>query len=143
MIVLDTNVVSESLKPKPDPAVIAWLDRQAPATLYLAAPSLAELLLGVELLPNGKRRQGLAAGLEQLIAAFFGPRILAFDGQAAKAYAFVVARARASGSGKGIAIIDAQIAAVATCNRYAVATRDAAPFRAAGLPVIDPWAPPV
>jgi toxin FitB len=140
MIVLDTNVVSESLKPKPDPNVIAWLDRQDPATLYLAAPSLAELLLGVELLPNGKRRQGLAAGLEQLIAAFFGPRILAFDGQAAKAYAFAVARARASG--KGMSIIDAQIAAVASCHRYAVATRDAPPFKAAGVPVVDPWLPP-
>lgn len=140
MIVLDTNVVSEALKPNPDPHVIAWLDRQEPETLYLATPSLAELLLGVALLPSGKRRQGLAAGLDQLIGAFFGPRILAFDGPAAKAYALAVARARAGG--KALAIIDAQIAAVATCHRYAVATRDAAPFEAAGVPVIDPRLPP-
>lgn len=127
MIILDTNVVSEPMRPNGDPAVLAWLDRQADESLYLTATSFAELLLGVEILPPGKRKKGLAAGLAEMIAGLFGSRILPFDESAAKRYASLV----------GVA--DGQIAAIAAAHGFAVATRDALPFRAVGVPVINPW----
>jgi predicted nucleic acid-binding protein len=137
MIVLDTNVVSEPMKPSADPTVQAWLDRQVAETLYLTATSLAELLVGIEILPSGRRKDGLAAALAELMAVLFGPRILPFDQQAAIAYAPVVSRARAAGT--IISVADGQIAAIAAARGFTIATRDTAPFVAAGLPVINPW----
>jgi toxin FitB len=137
MIVLDTNVVSEPMKPHGNPSVQAWLDRQVAETLYLTATSLAELLVGIEILPDGKRRVGLAAALADLVARLFDSRVLPFDQQAAVAYAPIVSRARAGG--KIISVADGQIAAVAAVRGFIVATRDAEPFVAAGLPVINPW----
>ena len=137
MIVLDTNVVFEPMKPSADPTVQAWLDRQVAETLYLTATSLAELLVGIEILPSGRRKDGLAAALAELMAVLFGPRILPFDQQAAIAYAPVVSRARAGGT--IISVADGQIAAIAAARGFTIATRDTAPFVAAGLPVINPW----
>ena len=137
MIVLDTNVVSEPMRPSADSTVQAWLDRQVAETLYLTATSLAELLVGIEILPSGRRKDGLAAALAELMAVLFGPRILPFDQQAAIAYAPVVNRARASGT--IISVADGQIAAIAAARGFTIATRDTAPFVAAGLPVINPW----
>jgi toxin FitB len=85
MILLDTYVVSEPIRRHPDRRVLHWLDAQAIETLYFATISLAELLLGVENLPVGKRRTALAAALEQQIADLFGDRIIAFDIAAAEA----------------------------------------------------------
>ena len=137
MIVLDTNVISEPMRPHGSPAVRTWLDRQVAETLYLTATSLAELLVGIEILPRGKRKEGLATALAELVGTLFGSRILPFDQQAAAAYALVVGRARAAGT--IISVADGQIAAIAAVHGYSIATRDAAPFRAAGLLVIDPW----
>ncbi|HTX41315.1 MAG TPA: type II toxin-antitoxin system VapC family toxin [Acidobacteriaceae bacterium] len=137
MIVLDTNVVSEPMKAHGDPRVRAWLDRQAIETLYLTATSLSELLTGVEMLPEGRRRQGLAAALNELLEKLFGSRILPFDKQAAVAYAQMASRARAEG--KALSVADGQIAAIAAVQGFAVATRDAGPFVAAGVRVINPW----
>ena len=137
MIIVDTNVVSEPMKAGADPAVAAWLDRQAAETLYLTAVNLAELLVGVETLPAGRRKSGLRAGLAELVTSLFGPRILPFDAEAAKTYATLVARARSAGH--VIAVADGQIAAIAATHGFMVATRDVAPFEAAGVKVIDPW----
>ena len=137
MILLDTNVVSEPMRPKPDRNVLAWLDAQVSESLYLSTVSLAELLLGIESLPSGKRRKVLAAALDQQIIALFGERIVPFDVGAAETYAGIVTRARRYGH--PIALADAQIAAIAACRRFTVATRDEAPFEAAGVPVINPW----
>lgn len=137
MIVLDTNVVSEPMRNHGNPAVEAWLDRQTAETLYLTATSLSELLVGIEMLPAGKRKHGLDAALTELMARLFGSRILAFDHNAALAYAHVVCRAR--GKGHAISVADAQIAAIAAIHGFTVATRDTAPFIAAGVCVIDPW----
>jgi predicted nucleic acid-binding protein len=120
-----------------NPNVRAWLDRQVAETLYLTATSLAELLVGIEVLPSGKRKEGLAAALADLMATLFGFRILPFDQQAAAAYAPIVSRTRASGT--SISVADGQIAAIASVCGFTVATRDTAPFLAAGLPVINPW----
>lgn len=137
MILLDTSVVSEAMRPKPDRRVLAWLDTQDEGSLYLAAVSVAELLLGIQSLPVGKRRKTLADALDQQIIALFGARVVPFDLAAAEAYAKLVARARRHGH--PIAIADAQIAAIATTLQFSVATCDEAPFQAAGVPVINPW----
>lgn len=137
MIVLDTNVISEPMKAKGSPVVRAWLDRQAAETLYLTATSLAELMIGVEILPAGKRKRRLAAALAELLMTLFGPRILPFDRDAAMIYATVVGRARRSG--QIISVADGQTAAIAAARGFSIATRDTIPFTAAGLPVIDPW----
>jgi len=137
MIVLDTNIVSEPMKSSGNLAVQAWLDRQAAETLYLTATSLSELLVGIEILPDGKRKEGLDTALSELLVMLFGSRILPFDQQAAMAYAPLVRRARAGG--RLISVADGQIAAIAAVHGFTIATRDTAPFVAAGVPVINPW----
>jgi predicted nucleic acid-binding protein len=137
VIVLDTNVVSEPTKPNGHPAVRAWLDHQVAETLYLTTISLSELLLGIEILPDGKRKEGLSSGLHELMKRLFGSRILPFDQDAARAYASLVAKARAVG--QPISVADGQIAAIAIQHGFTVATRDVGPFAAAGVPVINPW----
>ena len=139
MIVLDTNVISEPLRPQPELAVVAWLDRQARETLYLTVTSLAELETGLALLPPGRRRSALERGLSSLIAGYFGPRILAVTADVAPVHAAIAAAAQRRGA--AISFADAQIAAIAKVHGFAVATRDTAPFLAAGLDVIDPWQP--
>ena len=137
MIVLDTNVVSEPLKIDGNVVVQTWLDQQSAETLYLTATSLSELLVGIEILPKGKRKAGLAVALTELMTKLFKNRILPFDERAAIAYAPLVTRARAAG--KIISVADGQIAAIAAVHGFAVATRDTTPFVSAGVPVINPW----
>ena len=137
MIILDTNVVSEPMRRNSAPAVAAWLDQQAAETLYLTATSLSELLVGIAVLPRGKRREGLDAALSDLLDVLFESRILPFDRTAASAYARVFSRARTKG--QVISVADAQIAAIATVHGFTVATRDTLPFTAAGVRVINPW----
>src|SRR5439155_9336525 len=128
---------SEPMRREPDRNVVGWLDAQAAESLYLATVSLAELLLGIENLPAGKRSKALAAAINEQLIALFGERIAPFDIRAAEAYARIVTRARRHGY--LIALADAQIAAIAASRQFSVATRDEAPFRAAGISVINPW----
>jgi len=137
VILLDTNVISEPLKPRPDPGAFAWLDRQPRESLYLCAPVLMEVLLGIAVLPNGKRKSALATATQQLLANYFADRFLAFDRNAATTYGSVASRSAARGY--IISVADGQIAAIAAVHGFAVATRDTAPFQAAGLRVINPW----
>ena len=137
MILLDTNVVSEPMKQRPDRRVQDWLDAQTIETLYLSTISLSELLLGIENLPAGRRQNALAAALGEQIVRLFDSRIIAFDVAAAEAYAKVVIRARRQGH--AIAVADGQIAAIAAARNLSVASRDEAPFQAAGIAVINPW----
>jgi predicted nucleic acid-binding protein len=97
VIVLDTNVISEPIKPLPDPLVVAWLDRQPKEALYLCAPVLMEVLLGIALLPGGRRKRGMAMAIQALFANFFAERFLAFERQAAVTYASLASRASARG----------------------------------------------
>ena len=138
MILVDTNVISEPLRREPSAAVIEWLDAQNVETLFLAAISLAEMRFGVAALPEGKRRDWLHQSIEQRVVPLFHGRILPFDDAASKAYASLRAKARATGN--AMASADGFIAATAAANGLIVATRDVAPFEAAGLRVIDPWA---
>jgi predicted nucleic acid-binding protein len=140
MILLDTNVISESLKVAGDARVLAWLDAQLIESLYVSTISLAELRFGIAALPAGKRKDTLHNSLQQRILPLFNGRILPFDEAAADAYGVLRARARAQG--KAIAPADGYIAATAIHHGLMVATRDFAPFEAAGLKVINPWEPP-
>ena len=137
MIVLDTNVVSEPMRPHGSPAVQAWLDRQVAETLYLTATSLSELLVGIDILPGGRRKKNLGVALRELMGLLFGSRILPFDQAAAIAYASMVGRARTAG--RAISVADGQIAAIAATHGFIVATRDTEPFVAAGVAVVNPW----
>jgi hypothetical protein len=137
MIVLDTNVISEPLKPHADPAVIRWLDAQDPETLYLTATTLSEVLIGIALLPAGKRKRGMELAMQSLQTRLFAGRFLPFDREAAIAFALLGSRAAAKGY--SISVADCQIAAIAAVRGFAVATRDSAPFLAAGVPIINPW----
>jgi predicted nucleic acid-binding protein len=136
MILLDTNLVSEAIKPESHPAVRAWLDAQLAETLFLPSITIAELLFGIGVLPDGRRKTMLAARIEGLLEAFAG-RILPFDVQAARHYADLAVKARAGG--KGFPTPDGYIAAIAAAHGFAVASRDTSAFHAAGLAVIDPW----
>jgi hypothetical protein len=136
MILLDTNVVSEAMKPEPHPSVRDWLDAQAAETLFLSSVSLAELMFGIGALPKGKRKDRLATTLDGVME-LFEPRILPFDTQAARRYADLAVKARKAG--KGFPTPDGYIAAIAAAHGFAVASRDTAAFAAAGLTVIDPW----
>ena len=137
MILLDTNVLSEPLRPAPEPRVVAWIDAQALETLYLSAITVAELRAGVALLPAGKRRSALQQGLETRVLPLFAGRVLPFDLACTPAYAALMARARKAGL--ALATADGYIAAIAAANGLAVATRDTSPFEAAGVTVINPW----
>jgi predicted nucleic acid-binding protein len=137
VIVLDTNVVSEPMKPDGDRRVEAWLDEQLAETLYITSISLSELFLGVELLPDGKRKKELGVALRELLETLFGDRVLPFELQAAIQYAASMSKARAAG--RTISMADGQIAAIAAAHGFTVATRDTAPFVAAGVPVVNPW----
>ena len=136
MIVLDTNVVSEALRPTPDERVLAWLNDQIAETLYLTSVTIAEMLYGVAAMPDGARKSRVGHAIGQVRALFTG-RVLVFDESAAAAYADLAVRARRSGH--GFPLPDGYIAAIAAVSGFAVATRDHAPFEAAGLRVIDPW----
>lgn len=139
MILLDTNVVSEPLRPMPDARVVAWIDAQPLETLFLSAITVAELRAGVAQLPAGKRRAGLHDNLEKRVLPLFAGRVLPFDLACTSTYAALTAKARAAG--RVVAAADVYIAAIAAANGLAVASRDAEPFAAAGLVVIDPWRP--
>lgn len=139
MILVDTNVVSEPWKPKPNAHVLSWLDAQTVETLYLSAITVAELRFGIASLPAGKRHNVLNDRLERTLLPLFAARVLPFDLAATRMYAELMVRARVSG--KAIGQADGYIAAIAATHGLIVASRDTAPFETAGLDVINPWEP--
>lgn len=138
MIVLDTNVLSESMKPDADPNVIAWLNDQSPASVWLTTITVAELRYGVAQLERGRKRTRLEGLVEAYVSDVFEGRIASFDLPATTLFAERAAEARRRGRAvKGFA--DAAIAAIALAKGFAVATRDTGPFREMGVEVINPW----
>lgn len=138
MIILDTNVISETLRPRCSDAVTAWLDAQMAESLYLTSINAAELWAGVAVMPDGARKSALEGSLDGLLERLFGARRLDFDDAAARAYAKL--EGRAASAGTPLPFADGLIAAIAHAHGFTVATRDVSPFRAAGLKVINPWA---
>lgn len=137
MIVLDTNVVSEMLRPVPEPRVEAWLAAQDGAQVYLTAVSEAELRFGLAILAEGARRAALSAAIDAMLREDFRDRVLPFDRAAAQAYAMIAARRRAMG--RPISQFDCQIAAICHVHGASVSTRNARDFDGCGIEVIDPW----
>jgi predicted nucleic acid-binding protein len=136
MIVLDTNVLSELMRPDPAEAVLAWMSAQLAAALHVTSISYAEILYGVGLLPEGRRRSALAEQAEAMFAEDFAGRVLGFEASAAPAYAAIAGRRRRAG--RRIEPVDAMIAAIAQSRGAAIATRDR-DFADCGVPVLDPW----
>jgi toxin FitB len=136
MIVLDTNVVSEAMKPEPNLAVQSWLNNQTAETLYLSSVTLAELLFGIAALPTGRRKTMLAQALDGLME-LFKDRVLPFDANAAKRYADLAVTAKEGG--RGFPTPDGYIASIAASRGFIVASRDTAPYEAANMTVINPW----
>jgi toxin FitB len=137
MIILDTNVVSEPLKLRPDPQVLAWLDAQAAETLYITSINLAELATGMALLPLGRKRAALQLAFNERIMPLFEGRILHFDTKAAHAFAALSAKLQTGGI--TVTFADCAIAAIATVNGFALATRNTRDFENAGVTLLDPW----
>lgn len=137
MIILDTNVVSELLRPAPAPVVEAWLAAQDGAAVFFTAIGEAELRLGVAILPAGRRRTALAEAIDAMLEEDFRDRVLSFDAAAAQAYAAIAADRRAAG--RPISQFDCQIAAIACSRRAALATRNTADYEGCGIELIDPW----
>ncbi|HEY8317776.1 MAG TPA: type II toxin-antitoxin system VapC family toxin [Amnibacterium sp.] len=138
MIVLDTNVVSEVMRPVPDPAVLEWMNAQQAGELYLTSMTTAELLYGVARLPSGRRREDLAEKVGRLVDELFEGRILPFDSAASIDSARIAsARERA---GNPIGSADAVIAATASsAGADLLATRNVSDFSGTGLSVVNPW----
>jgi predicted nucleic acid-binding protein len=138
MIVLDTNVLSELMKPAPASEVLGWFATQPADSLFTTALNQAEILFGIELLPKGKRREALHSAARAMFLDDFAGRVLPFDSAAADLYSRIAA-ARQKG-GRPISHFDAQIAAIALCRGATLATRNLADFRGCDLELIDPWA---
>lgn len=136
MLVVDTNVISELMRESPSQAVLTWFDAQPPSRLFMTSVAEAEIRTGIALLPDGKRRRGLAAAAERAFGLFTN-RILPFDRAAARVYATIFASCRAAG--RPITQADCQIAAIARSRDATVVTRNVAHFENAGVDVIDPW----
>lgn len=137
MIVLDTNVISELLRPAPAPQVEAWLATQDGANIHFTAVGEAELRHGVAIMSAGRRRNALAEAIDKMLAEDFRDRILPFDRAAASAYTAIAAKRRAAG--RPISQFDCQIAAIARAHEAAVATRNTGDYEGCGIDVIDPW----
>lgn len=137
MIVLDTNVISELMRPAPNPAVITWVAAQPRSSLYTTSINRAEILYGVAALPAGRRREGFDAVVQAIFSEEFAGRVLSFDGSAAEHYARIAMARRTAGV--RIEGFDALIAAVTAAAGFRIATRDVGGFEGCGLEVINPW----
>jgi predicted nucleic acid-binding protein len=137
VIVLDTSVISEMMKPEPAQRVVRWMATQPATSLYTTAITQAEILDGIMLMPAGRRRRDVEAAAETMFREDFSGRILSFGSDAAGAYARIASgRSRA---GRPISHFDAQIAAIARSTGAAVATRNLSDFDGSGVELIDPW----
>jgi len=137
MIVLDTNVFSEALKPSPAETPMRWLAAQDPLAIFITTITQAELLYGVELLPRGKRRSALSSAIEKLFAVEFAGRILPFDEDAARAFPKIVAHR--DKRGRPISQFDAMIASICQSRAATLATRNIPDFEHCSIPLINPW----
>jgi hypothetical protein len=138
MIILDTNVLSELMKPRPARRVLDWVAARPATSLYTTSITEAEILYGVLLLPDGKRRRELELAVDAMLREDLGGRILPFSSDAARSYARIAVDRRKSGH--PITHPDAQIAAIARANDATLATRNVLDFEDCGLSIVDPWA---
>ena len=137
MTILDTNVISELMRPGPNAMVVRWMATQNSDDLHITSVTMGEVLYGIELLPSGKRQESLRAGAERLFRVVFTDRVLSFEARAARDFSMIAATRRKRG--KPISELDAQIAAIARVHDAVVATRDIRDFEECGLRLVNPW----
>ena len=137
MIVLDTNVLSELMRPAPSERVVRWVAGQPTTSLYTTSITQAEILHGIMLLPSGRRRSALESAAGAMFSEDFGGRVLPFGSEAALTYARIAVQRRRAG--RPISHFDAQIAAIARSAGAAIATRNVADYDACGVEIINPW----
>lgn len=137
MIVLDTNVLSEILRPAPEAQVLAWLANQSRASMFISTVTRGEILYGIRLLPDGQRRRGLWTAAQAIFDEDFAGQVLNFDSDAADAFAEIAASRREEG--KAISQFDAMIAATARSRGASLATRNAKDFEDCGIDIVNPW----
>lgn len=137
MIIVDTNVVSEVMRPQPSPAVLEWLNTQDSNLLFITTITLAEIGYGLRVLPDGLRRKQLQARFERFIAQAFEERVLDFTAPAAHAYAEIMAHRKEIG--RTMSLPDGQIAGIALAHRFGVATRNTKDFEDCGIELINPF----
>ena len=138
MILLDTNVLSELVRPMPEPAVVAYLRRLRPQVMFTAALCEAEIAYGLARMPKGRRRDTLSTRLAALFASFLPGRILPFDRACAADYGAI--RGAREGAGKPVTVQDAMIAATARAHGASLATRNVGDFDGCGITLVNPWA---
>lgn len=140
MFILDTNVISELMRPTPAPQVIAWVDARPARELFITTITQAEILTGLALLPPGRRKTARNAPATHLLGSIFATRTLPFDRDAGPHYAALAATARRSS--RTVATFDLQIAAIALSRHMTIVTRHIRDFADLGLTLIDPWTAP-
>jgi len=137
MIVLDTNVLSETLRPVPDAPVMLWLAAQPRPTLFTTTVTRGELFYGLLLLPDGRRRTSLLNATHDIFDQDLAGQVLSFDSAAADAYAEIATSRRSAG--QPISHFDAMIAAITRSRGASLATRNVKDFVNCGIELIDPW----
>lgn len=137
MIVVDTNVISEVMRPQPSPAVLNWLNAQDGNLLFITTVTLAEIGYGLRILPDGQRRWQLHSQFEQFVTQAFEGRVLTFTASAARAYAEIMGHRKEVGH--PMSLPDGQIASIAHAHGFAVATRNIKDFEDCGLELINPF----
>jgi toxin FitB len=140
VIVLDTNVLSELIRPVPAPQVVEWVDSQPSPELVTTSITTAELRAGVAVLPRGRRKDTIARQIEHLLNDVFGGYVIPFDAESSTYYADIVASGRRRGC--PMSALDTQIAAICRQHGATLATRNVADFSTAKLTVLNPWAQP-
>lgn len=137
MILLDTNIISEMMKPSPSEKVVYWIDQLDSARLFISTITIAEISYGVNALPNGDRRDLLEDAFSKAIMDAFKHRILSFDESAAHQYGKIMALRKERG--RPLSVLDGQIAAIASVNAFVIATRNVSDFIHCGVELINPF----
>jgi len=137
MILLDTNVVSELMRPAPERMVLRWFSKQTAEDLHISALSMAEILYGIELISSSRRRDVVRTGAEKMFGEVFADRILTFEDRAARAFSQIASSRRRQG--KPISEADSQIAAIARAHGATLATRNTYVFEGCGVRLVNPW----
>lgn len=137
MILLDTNVLSEIMKPEPSPKVLQWLKVQNARNLYLSSVSIAEIGFGLRILPEGRRRLDLQSRFETFLARGFDQRILDFNESSARLYAEIMGFRKEIG--RPMSLPDGQIASISRCHNFSLATRNTDDFESCGITLINPF----
>jgi len=137
MIILDTNVISEVMRPAPESRVMRWFDAQAAEDLHITAVTVAEILYGIELVSTSRRRDVLRAGVEKMLSELFADRILTFEDRSARVFSQIASSRRRQG--KPITESDAQVAAIARVHGATLATRNPYAFEGCGVRLVNPW----